>query len=212
MTSVRRWFAWVVALISDECAVAVVLAVAGPQGESRRRPCKAPGSVDPRQDMITALPASRPHPSLGDEAHAFDRLVVAWGLRGFLSRRRRDSHLAPPASSDSAGSSTATHCRTSGSPTQRGTPRSTSSAHRCAFLTQRPSHGESYLCCLLSASSRLSRGHGGGDPRSSSRATPGDGAQGVAGRSTTSGPTPSSGAASGRATAGRRGDWSRSTR
>jgi hypothetical protein len=28
--------------------------------------------------MITVLPASRPHPSLGDEAHAFDRLVGTW--------------------------------------------------------------------------------------------------------------------------------------
>jgi hypothetical protein len=33
---------------------------------------------DPRQAMITTVSASGPHPSLGDEARVFDRLVGAW--------------------------------------------------------------------------------------------------------------------------------------
>ena len=34
--------------------------------------------TDPRQAMVAALAASRPHPSLGNEARAFDRLVGVW--------------------------------------------------------------------------------------------------------------------------------------
>ena len=34
--------------------------------------------ADPRRDMIMALSAPGPHPSLGDEARAFDRLVGTW--------------------------------------------------------------------------------------------------------------------------------------
>ena len=33
---------------------------------------------DPRRDMITVLPASGPHPSLGDHARLFDRFVGTW--------------------------------------------------------------------------------------------------------------------------------------
>src|SRR5258705_3119844 len=33
---------------------------------------------DPRRDMITALPAPGPHPSLGDQARIFDRCVGTW--------------------------------------------------------------------------------------------------------------------------------------
>jgi hypothetical protein len=33
---------------------------------------------DPRQAMVAALAASRPHPSLGNAAQAFDRLVGTW--------------------------------------------------------------------------------------------------------------------------------------
>ena len=33
---------------------------------------------DPRRDMIKALAASTPHPSLGEEARVFDRLVGTW--------------------------------------------------------------------------------------------------------------------------------------
>lgn len=34
--------------------------------------------TDPRQAMIAELAASRPHPSLGDQAQVFDRLVGTW--------------------------------------------------------------------------------------------------------------------------------------
>jgi hypothetical protein len=34
--------------------------------------------VDSRRDMITALPAAGPHPSLGDQARVFDRFVGTW--------------------------------------------------------------------------------------------------------------------------------------
>src|SRR6266850_1408148 len=33
---------------------------------------------DPRREMITALPALNPHPSLGDQARVFDRFVGTW--------------------------------------------------------------------------------------------------------------------------------------
>lgn len=48
------------------------------------RVSRADGSVredvvlDPRQAMITALGAGRPHASLGEEAETFDRLVGVW--------------------------------------------------------------------------------------------------------------------------------------
>ena len=35
-------------------------------------------SPDLRRDMITALPAAGPHPSLGDQARVFDRFVGTW--------------------------------------------------------------------------------------------------------------------------------------
>lgn len=37
-----------------------------------------PKSLDPSSAMIDALPAIRPHPSLGDEARVFDRFVGTW--------------------------------------------------------------------------------------------------------------------------------------
>lgn len=43
--------------------------------------CEAVGpqqTPDPRQAMVKTLPASGPHPSLGDEARVFDRFVGAW--------------------------------------------------------------------------------------------------------------------------------------
>ena len=76
MTSVRRWFPWSTALIATS-GLSVVLLAARPQKVASSTAASAE-SVDPRRDMITVLPASRPHPSLGDEAHAFDRLVGTW--------------------------------------------------------------------------------------------------------------------------------------
>ena len=37
-----------------------------------------PQTADPRQAMVSALSASSPHPSLGDEARVWDRFVGSW--------------------------------------------------------------------------------------------------------------------------------------
>jgi hypothetical protein len=37
-----------------------------------------PPATDPRLDMITALPAMGPHPSLGDQAKVFGRFIGTW--------------------------------------------------------------------------------------------------------------------------------------
>ena len=43
-----------------------------------QEPTSSATGNDPRRDMITALPALSPHPSLGDEARVFDRFVGTW--------------------------------------------------------------------------------------------------------------------------------------
>ena len=43
-----------------------------------RRAAAAGTKGDPRRDMITALQAMRPHPSLGDQANVFGRFVGTW--------------------------------------------------------------------------------------------------------------------------------------
>jgi hypothetical protein len=45
--------------------------------EQARNGARGP-AADVRRDMITALPADGPHPSLGGEARAFDQLVGTW--------------------------------------------------------------------------------------------------------------------------------------
>src|SRR5262245_38082305 len=50
---------------------------------------------DQRQAMIAALSASSPHPALGDEARAFDRLVGTWDCDyGFYAQDGSVSHIA----------------------------------------------------------------------------------------------------------------------
>lgn len=75
MTSRVRSFPWIGALTATS-VLCIALAAAGEQGGVST----APGAVSPdaRRDMITTLPALRPHASLGDEAQAFDRLVGTW--------------------------------------------------------------------------------------------------------------------------------------
>ena len=75
MTS--RWFSfpWIAAL-SATSVLCVALTAAGEQDGVSTAPGAA--SLDARRDMITTLPAPRPHPSLGGEAQAFDRLVGTW--------------------------------------------------------------------------------------------------------------------------------------
>lgn len=63
MTSSYRWFGWI---------AAVIVAAGIPRG------FRAEEAGDPRRDMITTLAASGPHPSLGEEAGPFDRLVGTW--------------------------------------------------------------------------------------------------------------------------------------
>ena len=43
-----------------------------------QEPTSSATGNDPRRDMITALPALSPHPSLGDQARVFDRFVGTW--------------------------------------------------------------------------------------------------------------------------------------
>lgn len=51
-------------------------------GAGATAPAKAPTApaTDPRLDMVTALEAPGPHPSLGDQATVFDRLVGTWDV------------------------------------------------------------------------------------------------------------------------------------
>ena len=68
-------FRWLAALSVTTVVCVTLVAAAGQDGVA-----SAPEAVslDARRDMITALSASRPHVSLGDEAKAFDRLVGTW--------------------------------------------------------------------------------------------------------------------------------------
>ncbi len=67
-----RWIAATMAATSMLCAT-----LGAGEGAGAAPP---PGAAapDPRRDMITALPAPGPHPSLGAEARLFDRLVGTW--------------------------------------------------------------------------------------------------------------------------------------
>ena len=76
MTFLRRSLALIVAL-STTSALAMPYSAAVAQ-KVDPAPIPAARSLDPRRDMITALPASGPHPSLGAEAQVFDRLVGTW--------------------------------------------------------------------------------------------------------------------------------------
>ena len=68
-----RWFAvWLL--------VPVVLLWAGFSNRSAAAAEKVgkTAAADPRLDMVTALQATGPHPSLGDQAKVFGRLVGTW--------------------------------------------------------------------------------------------------------------------------------------
>jgi len=58
-------------------AVTLVLACGPCAGATGANPMQTT-SPDLRRDMITALPAAGPHPSLGDQARVFDRFVGTW--------------------------------------------------------------------------------------------------------------------------------------
>jgi hypothetical protein len=74
MTSRCRSFPWIAALSAT--SVLCIALTAGEQDVVSTATGAA--SPDARRDMITTLAASHPHPSLGDEAQAFDRLVGTW--------------------------------------------------------------------------------------------------------------------------------------
>jgi hypothetical protein len=61
-------------LLGTMLACAALLAARVMAQESAQRASRN----DPRRDMIKALGASSPHPSLGEEARVFDRLVGTW--------------------------------------------------------------------------------------------------------------------------------------
>ena len=62
--------------------VLVAMATFGDASLSTRATAQEPmpgaRANDPRREMIAALPALSPHPSLGDQARVFDRFVGTW--------------------------------------------------------------------------------------------------------------------------------------
>jgi hypothetical protein len=73
-STLTRWFA--VWLLASFCLSWASLS----QGASTtEKPVQAP-ATDPRLEMVTALKAMGPHPSLGDQANVFDRLVGTWDV------------------------------------------------------------------------------------------------------------------------------------
>jgi hypothetical protein len=68
-----RWFAvWLLASVFLSWASLSIRAAAA-TGKARNAP-----ATDPRLDMVTALQAMGPHPSLGDQAKVFGRFVGTW--------------------------------------------------------------------------------------------------------------------------------------
>src|SRR5580658_9444607 len=73
-STLTRWFA--VWLLASFCLSWASLS----QGASTtEKPVQAP-ATDPRLEMVTALKAMGPHPSLSDQAKVFDRLVGTWDV------------------------------------------------------------------------------------------------------------------------------------
>jgi hypothetical protein len=71
MTLPCDWSRWTIAAVAATSALSMVGDSAGMQ-EGARAPS------DPRQQMVSVLAASSPHPSLGDHAQVWDRFVGAW--------------------------------------------------------------------------------------------------------------------------------------
>jgi hypothetical protein len=67
VTFIQWWIAWFLSAIFLLC-VGFGIVAAAPTGEA----CSA-AAGDPRLDMVTALKATGPHPSLGDHASFFGR-------------------------------------------------------------------------------------------------------------------------------------------
>ena len=71
-TLTQRFPEWLLAAAVLFCASGGIGRAAA-AGEARDAP-----ATDPRLDMVTALQAAGPHPSLGDQAKAFGRFVGTW--------------------------------------------------------------------------------------------------------------------------------------
>lgn len=64
---------WWLAAVLLPCVIPRICAAATGSGEDTP-------ATDPRLDMVTALKATGPHPSLGDRAKVFGRLVGTWNV------------------------------------------------------------------------------------------------------------------------------------
>jgi hypothetical protein len=73
-STLTRWFA--VWLLASFCLSWASLS----QGASTTEKPVQATATDPRLEMVTALKAMGPHPSLGDQAKVFDRLVGTWDV------------------------------------------------------------------------------------------------------------------------------------
>src|SRR5258708_37680734 len=73
-SAVTRWFAvWLLASFGLSLAsLSQGASTTGKPGEAL--------ATDPRLDMVTAIKALGPHPSLGDHAQVFGRLVGTWDV------------------------------------------------------------------------------------------------------------------------------------
>jgi hypothetical protein len=70
-----RWFLlWFVAAVLLLC-ISLGIRVAAATGKAGSSPAS-----DPRLDVVTALKAGGAHPSLGDRASVFERLVGTWDV------------------------------------------------------------------------------------------------------------------------------------
>ncbi len=82
-----RWFG--VGLLASVCLSWASLSVRGPAAKGKARNA----ATDPRLDMVTALQALGPHPSLGDQAKVFGRFVGTWDAEYTeLSKDGRATH------------------------------------------------------------------------------------------------------------------------
>lgn len=59
-------------------AAVAVSTISSPAVNCAAEPAGAEAPSDPRQQMISVLAASKPHPSLGDQAEVWDRFVGTW--------------------------------------------------------------------------------------------------------------------------------------
>ena len=74
----KTWFVCVSAV--SLVALGVVSWQSSSSKSAAGRATQNAGARDPRLDMVTSLQAMEPHPSLGDQAKVFGRLVGTWDV------------------------------------------------------------------------------------------------------------------------------------